>query len=461
MCCGQPLHSAKHSNEELLLVTNDRDRGEVQFLVPLGRAKTRYSRIPITAQKLFGGGKTPCIVEVRPPCLMVTFSLNTISLALCPDNISHSTSDMMKYADSPTSHPLDSESLTSKVMRANRSLMKVMLFTSFLIAIIFVTKISGSSEHGVISSDDLHSIGASQDERYDLVHSSQVQSVSLFERDYPFDFGRFGVDTATNFIIGATALFGQQWFAAGCPMAQQLTPLCWVGALAIVLSAAIGKALHDQSGSAASNSQDGLQKRDAYVQTIQALLETNGHEFLGYELVDSGVPRSIVNLEARSTADSQNQTAEIVNWRSGNLTRLGYFGVGEAHSRLSQAFDFGEHGTLRATLHGAGIDPDRALNKRAQSFPVNWFSYQWDNINVDLTRDIEYGDELQDWDYDPSIGTWFDSNRFWKYCISVAYNPHPGTAPPLGEQQNAFHGELYFNTYGGIDSECNFGNDGT
>lgn len=242
-----------------------------------------------------------------------------------------------------------------------------------------------------------------------------------------------------------------------------MSALCWVGYIGALLTAAIGAALLDETGATTSNSQRDLGDQNGYVQSIQELLAANGHEFLGYQTVDSGIPSYKVDLAGRSTssASAQNQTAEIVNWRSGNITRLGYFNVGEALPRLNTAFDFGEHGTLRATLHGAGIDPDRALNKRAQSFPVNWVSYQWDNINVDLTRDVEYGDEFKDWDYDESVGPWFSSNQGWKYCASVAYNPNPGSVPANGEQQNAFHGEIYFNTYGGIDSECNFGNDGT
>lgn len=109
---------------------------------------------------------------------------------------------------------------------------------------------------------------------------------------------------------------------------------------------------------------------------------------------------------------------------------------------------------------------DRSLVKRDE-FSVDWVSYGWDNANHDLSQewnDYEGGsfyslleDAVQD-----TLKKYPD----WKYCVAPNdlrqgeinnYQDISGVGSGTG---NAMHGEVYFNTNGGIDGYCNDKEDG-
>lgn len=48
------------------------------------------------------------------------------------------------------------------------------------------------------------------------------------------------------------------------------------------------------------------------------------------------------------------------------------------------------------------------------------------------------------------------NHRGWKYCASMGYGGSGSDADMAdGATGIAAHGEIYFNSYGGIDNECN------
>ena len=66
------------------------------------------------------------------------------------------------------------------------------------------------------------------------------------------------------------------------------------------------------------------------------------------------------------------------------------------------------------------------MQRRISYFDVNWISWNWDNVNVDLTKKAETSRPLLEEEYDEGLFDWFANNPGWKYCWSVTDNPDPG-----------------------------------
>lgn len=108
------------------------------------------------------------------------------------------------------------------------------------------------------------------------------------------------------------------------------------------------------------------------------------------------------------------------------------------------------------------LKEEDALKKRCcglgtDGFEPTWVSYNFDNVNHDLTRLMHtlwpqvHHDEWAD-----GIDSGLINHRGWKYCAALAVKGDDSDADlESGATGTAIHGELYFNTYGGIDSECN------
>lgn len=100
------------------------------------------------------------------------------------------------------------------------------------------------------------------------------------------------------------------------------------------------------------------------------------------------------------------------------------------------------------------------LTKR-DNFNVDWLSYNYDNANKDLSADF-FGEEYTDATNELAgdISTFMINNGGWKYCMNpIYYQGTPGDdsahAMEDGDTGTAIHGEVYFNTYGGVDGQCN------
>lgn len=104
-------------------------------------------------------------------------------------------------------------------------------------------------------------------------------------------------------------------------------------------------------------------------------------------------------------------------------------------------------GSLPDTLSGA-----HSLQRRISYFDVNWISWNWDNVNVDLNKEVKKSRPLLGEEDDQYMFGWFANNPGWKYYWSVTDNPDPGYKENYSDigDENAVHGELYFNTYGGL-----------
>lgn len=119
-------------------------------------------------------------------------------------------------------------------------------------------------------------------------------------------------------------------------------------------------------------------------------------------------------------------------------------------------------------LHSKPYQPiqNSTLSKR-EDFAVEWVSYGYDNGNYDLAVEWNsYEGGSVDSYLEVKLQNDFAKYRDWKYCLSLVdtkmgeqinYDDIPGVGSGTG---NALHGEIYFNTYGGIDGFCNDDHDG-
>ncbi|CCF56621.1 hypothetical protein KAFR_0B03250 [Kazachstania africana CBS 2517] len=120
-----------------------------------------------------------------------------------------------------------------------------------------------------------------------------------------------------------------------------------------------------------------------------------------------------------------------------------------------------DHSALISKILDAipGQLPEQYLAKRDDGFEVDWVSYNYDNVNKDLavqwTQDPE---ALGQEEISYAFETFVEANTGWKWCIDATIDDVPSEPMDNNHYQNletAIHGEIYLNTYGGIDSQCN------
>lgn len=110
-----------------------------------------------------------------------------------------------------------------------------------------------------------------------------------------------------------------------------------------------------------------------------------------------------------------------------------------------------------ATPGEPDVSPKRRFFKRG--YEVDWVSYNYDNVNQDLAQrfiNTQGSDETDLWVYGAS--NFMSSHDGWKWCLDMNIDPNPGEPIDSNHLENievAVHGEIYTNTYGGIDGECN------
>lgn len=118
---------------------------------------------------------------------------------------------------------------------------------------------------------------------------------------------------------------------------------------------------------------------------------------------------------------------------------------------LQQAEDCYGECFLRKT-YGLG---NATINRRTQYYDVDWTSYNYDIWSEEYRPETEYpGLSLQD--VEDSINESYANDGdpdTWKYCMCIDGDT-TGTYNDM-VIKDGMAGELYFNTYGGIDGYCN------
>ncbi|CAI2034502.1 hypothetical protein SEUBUCD646_0I00100 [Saccharomyces eubayanus] len=276
---------------------------------------------------------------------------------------------------------------------------------------------------------------------------------------------------ASGFLITLAGISGA--YAANKCTSNLGSTSCWVGAAVALIAGCLGgvattaAAMAGAAGSVASASKRSTRYIDTFsdlnfhysslnnLTAINATMQTVGLVLLGaFDYLNTSNPDG---LEKRGQNNTVADMQHVLYFSS----QFGHHAATHMRNNVTELVDaiisVEAPGTLPDTLSGS-----QTLQRRVNYFDVNWISWNWDNANVDLTERAETSRPLLEEEYDEGIFDWFNNNPGWKYCWSVTDNPDPGHIENYSDigEENAVHGELYFNTYGGVDGFCNDNKDG-
>lgn len=276
----------------------------------------------------------------------------------------------------------------------------------------------------------------------------------------------FAKDALIGMVASAAAITGS-WAANVCP-GNVANPECWITFVAATVAGGIAIALSKQSGSAATTTHhkrsiDFLESagyllnpvNTTVVSQISTTLSSAGLTFLGLTNI------TMTSLVKRDVFNATEKYNLLINWESEFGTHVGAHMKQNWTSMLNDIVTDPNPGSLESTLRYTDQNTSN-LKKRWNYFEVDWISWNFDNVNHNLDEVAASDRLVEEEEYDSAVYDYFNTQPAWKYCLSVFKNDHVGrdeTYNDLGTD-NAVHGELYFNTYGGVDGFCNDNKDG-
>lgn len=233
-------------------------------------------------------------------------------------------------------------------------------------------------------------------------------------------------------------------------------PVCWVAAgLTAILSADIDITLGGEgSGSAKEDvKRDFIPTRhlynDTYVSYSTVPVSNNAIESFNSNNLTFGQALSVTYYEGNSLTKRTIQESHIVQFNSSYgrhiAADVGYRPIEEFMGNI----------TSSSPVNGT-------YAKRGWDFDVDWLSYNFDNVNAGLAASwydaYEYDNDDPKGVVQTEFANFVSEHGAYKYCASAIFSPDAVGSLGTGDSneiQNAYHGELYFNTYGGVDGECN------
>lgn len=290
--------------------------------------------------------------------------------------------------------------------------------------------------------------------------------VSIFVLGKRNNWNWIGNAAVAGFLISAGVPTGG-WAVASCMTIAG--PACWVGIAVAMVAGTVGtifataagrpgngwtssNAKREESSSFSFGDSTYLKVEDGRADRVNSTITDAGLTFKGlWEVYDT------VSLKKRS--NNVTDTVHMLQFDS----PLGSHAAVHLNTGLdSMVNDITEDenpGSLESTLR---YTDQKVLHKRYNYFDAQWISWAWDNANNDLLRIAANDRGLEEEEYDSSVYNYFRDSPAWKYCWTVTDNPHPGEGEDYNQlgAENAIHGELYFNTYGGVDGYCNDNKDG-
>lgn len=274
----------------------------------------------------------------------------------------------------------------------------------------------------------------------------------LEKRDFDVNVGTLHVHLGMGNSITSTSAV-----AMGCSKLFGAGPVCWVAsAITAIVSADIEISLAaDTSGSTSQNTKRSLT-------TTKHLYNDT---FVDLEYV--AIPSTVSEI-AKNSGITLSKAFLATYFQSNTLVKREEVNQGHVVAFSSKygnhvASDVGMRSLEEFVGNISSSKPvNGTLTKRGWDFTVDWLSYNYDNVNRDLS--LKWYDAYESGDGDDinfiqeEFAGYVTSNGAYKYCISAIYSPDVPSVLDQGDTQeieNAFHGELYFNTYGGIDGQCN------
>ncbi|CCD26578.1 DUF5341 domain-containing protein NDAI_0H04050 [Naumovozyma dairenensis CBS 421] len=272
----------------------------------------------------------------------------------------------------------------------------------------------------------------------------------------------------SGFLISAAGLMGG-WAINVC--VAPANPACWVTAGTTLVLGAIGAVFATAAGRPGNGWTSANTKRDVSSVEYQGFIYTKiSHE--NQSTIATALERSNYTLDAiwvvtPNTTNhlllkrdgSDGDAMHVLQWSTPMGNHVGIHLDGDLQTMVNDIVADSAPGSLESTLR---YTKTYNHTKRYNNFDAKWVSYGWDNGNSDLAKIAMEDRPLEEEEYDKNLYTEFNNMPAWKYCWAVTDNPHPGQGEGYDDigKENVMHGELYFNTFGGIDNYCNDSKDG-
>ncbi|CAI6493386.1 AIS_HP2_G0016790.mRNA.1.CDS.1 [Saccharomyces cerevisiae] len=253
---------------------------------------------------------------------------------------------------------------------------------------------------------------------------------------------------ASGFLITLAGISGA--YAANKCTADLGSTSCWVGAAVALVAGALGGVATTAASiaGAAASAAAAAKRSTGYIDTIAGLdfhssslsnltainttMQTVGLVLLGaFDYMNTS---KIDGLEKREQNNTVTEMQHVLYFGSQFGLHVATHMRNNVTELVNSIIGVETPGSLPDTLSGA-----HSLQRRVNYFDVNWISWNWDNAPP--------------WEEDDQcMFGWFANNPGWKYYWSVTDNPDPGYKENYSDigDENAVHGELYFNTYGGL-----------
>lgn len=231
-------------------------------------------------------------------------------------------------------------------------------------------------------------------------------------------------------------------------------PACWVSLAIAAFSSADGQL--SWGGPSAGSEAESMARRD--------IISINDHLFMNmtnsYNLTPLTNHDIIFHPQAFHVALPDQHNGTHFKRDDDTLLMISFETKYGNHSAIAMPHFSSEDliNSIAEATPGVMKDMDR-LTKRDDGFSVDWLSYNFDNVNHDLSGDWQDDSEHPDvTTLQLQMNDFAKANPGWKYCMNAVYSDNPNEPADANHPwnlENAYHGELYFNTYGGVDGQCN------
>ncbi|SMN17930.1 similar to Saccharomyces cerevisiae YER187W Putative protein of unknown function [Maudiozyma saulgeensis] len=244
--------------------------------------------------------------------------------------------------------------------------------------------------------------------------------------------------------------------ALGCTKFALPGPVCWVaGALAALLAADIEITLGGESSGATKENakRDYIPVKylynDSYVSYSIVTVPSHAIESFNENNITFGQALLATYYESSALTKRTIQEGHIIQFNSSYgqhiAADIGYRPIEDFMGNITSSSPVNDN-----------------HSKRGWDFDVDWLSYNFDNVNKGLAASwydaYEYDNDDPKNVIQTELANYVTQHGAYKYCVSAIYSPDNVGSLGTGDSneiQNAYHGELYFNTYGGVDGQCN------
>lgn len=260
----------------------------------------------------------------------------------------------------------------------------------------------------------------------------------------------------------ATVLMGMSagWMGVAAAVCSATVAVCWISvAMAIAFQAATLAALGDSSGATNGNTK---RSDGSNIIPITESMQNVTSDYSDHSITSHPIIKNLTlllgtynDLNIGSKLDKRSESILNSNVTVAKFdTHLGHhLAVSLPHLSSNEFID-----RLNNATPG---EPDVSLKFRLlkRGYQVDWISYNYDNVNKNLAQQFistQGSDETQVWA--DSAQSFISSNDGWKWCLDMNIDPSPGEPIDSNHLENievAVHGEIYTNTYGGVDGQCN------